>query len=69
MARQKYYDAKSMCEFGQYIDDQYICKETGEACKLGMYPNKYNCMDYSKYKCKKGDSNYGTINGSGDVDI
>lgn len=57
MARQKYYDANSMCEQGQYIDDQYICQLSGHQCKLGMHPNKYDCMVYSKYKYgNKGDS-------------
>lgn len=70
MARQKYYDAKSMCEFGQYIDDQYICRATGQTCNLGMHPNQYDCREYSKYKYnEKGDSKNGTINGSSDVDL
>ncbi len=70
MYKQKYSDAKSMCEFGQYIDDQYICIETGEVCKLGMHPNRYDCRDYSKYKNNNREiQNYGTINGSGNVDL
>ena len=70
MTRQKYYDANSMCPYGQYIDDQYVCKLSGQACKLGMHPNQYNCRVYSKYKySNKGDSKKGTSNGSSDVDI
>lgn len=57
MARQKYYDAKSMCPYGQYIDDQYICQKSGHRCELGMHPNQYDCRAYSKYKNEnKGDS-------------
>ena len=70
MAREKYYDAKSMCELGQYIDDQYICKLSGHQCNLGMHPNRHDCRVYSKYKYgNKGDSKNGTINGSSNVDI
>lgn len=69
MSRHKYYDATSMCEFGQYIDDQYICIATGHVCKLEMHPNQYNCIEYSKLKHKKGDSKNGTINGPSNVDI
>ena len=56
MSRQKYYDSKSMCPFGYYIDEKYICIGSGEKCKLDMYPNKYDCLDYRQYekKYKKG---------------
>ena len=69
MARQQYYDAMSMCEYAQYIDEHYICIETGKECGLRMHPNQYYCRDYTKYKYNKGDSKNGTINGSGDVDF
>ena len=61
MSKQKYYDAKSLCPFGYYIGEEYVCIGCGEPCKLGMNPNKYICSDFTKYE-----KNYKTDQERGD---
>lgn len=48
------YKKETYCEYGEYIDNEYICKATGKVCSFPV-PNQYECY---KYELVKKDGGY-----------
>ncbi len=44
------FDDGTYCTHTIYMDDEYICQITGEACNITPTPNQYICRTHDKYK-------------------
>lgn len=40
------------CDLAEYIENDYICRGSGEVCSCTMNPNQFECYEYSKFKRK-----------------
>lgn len=45
------------CELAEWIDNEYICRCTGNPCTITPVPNKYECVEYSRRKTNTYKSN------------
>ena len=44
------YRERNYCEYAEYIDETYICKQSGKDCYLGFFPNCWECNLYKQHK-------------------
>lgn len=44
------YRERNYCEYAEYIDETYICKQSGKDCSLGFFPNCWECNLYKQHK-------------------